>query len=157
MMKVLTPRTLEMSLQRAPIPYYDNLKLLFYILFYLTDCFFYLFNSLLFLPHKMLSYYIRDIYVSFSNTGYKTSEIYIESYVKDYKCRTLQKTMSSDSCVEMWGPPRFWLLWWRFLTTRTLEMLLQRAPLSTILYYDDWNLLFYILLYFHDYFYLFIS
>ena len=39
-MKVLTPRTLEMSLQRAPILYYDNLKLLFYILFYLTDCFF---------------------------------------------------------------------------------------------------------------------
>ena len=96
MIKVLTPRTLEMSLQRAPILYYDNLKLLFYILFYLTDCFFYLFNSLLFLPHKMLSYYIRDIYVSFSNTGYKTSEIYIQSYVKDYKCRTLQKTMISN-------------------------------------------------------------
>ena len=45
------------------------------------------------LPYKMLSYYIRDIYVSFSNTGYKTSEIYIQSYVKDYKCRTLQKTI----------------------------------------------------------------
>ena len=99
----------------------------------------------------MLSYYIRDIYVSFSNTGYKTSEIYIESYVKDYKCRTLQKTIWII-CMEMWGPRHFWLLWWRFLTTRTLEMSLQRAPLSTILYYDDWNLLLYILLYFHDYF-----
>ena len=98
----------------------------------------------------------RDIYVSFSNTGYKTSEIYIESYVKDYKCRTLQKTIWKI-CMGMWGPRHFWLLWWRFLTTRTLEMSLQRAPLSTILYYDDWNLLFYILLYFHDYFYLFIS
>ena len=34
MMKVLTPRTLEMSLQRASILYYDNLKFLFYIFYF---------------------------------------------------------------------------------------------------------------------------
>ena len=33
------------------------------------------------LPHEMLSYYIRDIYVSFGNTGYKTSEIYIDYHM----------------------------------------------------------------------------
>ena len=94
MIKVLTPRTLEMSLQRAPILYYDNLKLLFYILFYLTDCFFtclILYFSYLIKCCHITSF--RDIYVSFSNTGYKTSEIYIQSYVKDYKCRTLQKNL----------------------------------------------------------------
>ena len=42
-----------------------------------------IFNNTLFifLPHEMLSHYIRDIYVSFGNTGYKTSEIYIDYHM----------------------------------------------------------------------------
>ena len=77
----------------------------------------------------------RDIYVSFSNTGYKTSEIYIQSYVKDYKCRTLQKTMISNLkhlCQNV-GKSSFLAVMMKVFNNNNLTNVIAEGP--TILYY----------------------
>ena len=73
MMKVLTPRTLEMSLQRAPQSCTMKTGICCFTYYFIFMTIFYLFISLLFLPHEMLSHHFNAIYVSFGNTRYNTS------------------------------------------------------------------------------------